>query len=162
MSTNFSADDILSIAERIEKNGADFYRAAAGNTCDPDAKQVLLNLAGMEDDHLRTFADMRADLKQDEKRQTAFDPEGEEAAYLRTMADSNVFNPKVDPAERLTGEESMEDILKIAIGLEKDSIVFYQAMKKFFPESLGRDKIDAIIDEEYKHIVILNEELQGS
>jgi len=62
--------------------------------------------------------------------------------------------------ERLTGREKAEDIFRMAIGLEKDSIVFYLGMKDAVPERLGRSKIDRIIKEEMVHIAILSGKLE--
>ena len=54
---------------------------------------------------------------------------------------------------------SYRDILLAAIGLEKDSIVFYLMMKPFVPESLGGSKVETILNEEATHVAILNKEL---
>jgi rubrerythrin len=43
--------------------------------------------------------------------------------------------------------------------MEKDSIVFYVGIKDLVPEKLGKNKIDNIIDEEKKHILLLANEL---
>ncbi len=56
MSYDFNANDILEMAERIEKNGAKFYRDAAGNVSDSSLKELLLDLASMEDNHEKMFA----------------------------------------------------------------------------------------------------------
>ena len=56
---------------------------------------------------------------------------------------------------------SEEEILKIAIGLEKESIVFYVGIKDIVPKSLGKDKIDAIIREEMSHVVLLSDQLKN-
>ena len=53
----------------------------------------------------------------------------------------------------------MKDILKAAIGAEKDSIVFYLGMKELVPEKLGKDKLDGIIKEEMAHIKLLSSRL---
>ena len=112
-----------------------------------------MGLAGMEDEHEKTFALLRADLSQKEKTATVFDPEGESALYLRALADSEVFFKKeIDVS-------SMEEILKAAITAEKDSIVFYLGMMQFVPEELGKDKLGMIIKEEMGHIRILSNEL---
>ena len=79
MSYDFNADDVFEMAEQIEKNGAVFYRQAAADVADPDAKSFLLNLAAMEDDHQQTFADMRKELGSGEKAATVFDPANEAA-----------------------------------------------------------------------------------
>ena len=43
-------------------------------------------------------------------------------------------------------------MLRMAIGLEKDSIVFYLGLKELVPERLGKGRLDGIIQEEYGHI----------
>jgi rubrerythrin len=153
MGFDFNADDIFEMAEQMERNGAKFYRTAAEKVADSSAKEFLLELAGMEDEHEKTFALLRADLSQKEKMATIFDPEGESALYLRALADTEVFFKKeIDVS-------SMEEILKAAIMAEKDSIVFYLGMMQFVPEELGKDKLGKIIKEEMGHIKILSNEL---
>jgi rubrerythrin len=159
MSVRFNADEIFEMAEQIERNGARFYRRAAAGTGDSECQTLLLHLAKMEGRHLKVFADMRADMLKEGQVATVdpvFDPEGEAAAYLRAMADGHVFDVRTDPFEVLSGEETIEEIFRTAIGLEKDSIVFYLGMKEMIPENLGKDKIDHIIKEEMRHITYLN------
>ena len=153
MGFDFNADDIFEMAEQMERNGAKFYRTAAEKVADASAKEFLLELAGMEDDHEKTFALLRADLSKKEKAATVFDPEGESALYLRALADTEVF------FEKEIDVSSMEEILKAAIMAEKDSIVFYLGMMQFVPEELGKDKLGKIVKEEMEHIRILSNEL---
>lgn len=162
MSIPFSADEILGIAEQIERNGARFYRKAAEAIQDSRAGKRLLDLAAMEDAHEKVFADMRADLSGKEQEPTASDPWGDSALYLQGIADGSVFDVKRDLSEWLTGKESKEDILRAAIGHEKDSIVFYTGVKDMVPEELGKDRIDAIIREEMGHLALLSSELASS
>jgi rubrerythrin len=153
MSYDFSADDIFEMAEQMERNGAKFYRTAAENAADTSAKELLIGLAVMEDEHEKTFAALRAELSEDQKAATVFDPEGESIHYLRALADTRVF------FEKEIDISSMKDILKAAIEAEKDSIVFYLGMKDLVPGKLGKDKMDIIIKEEMGHIKILSKEL---
>jgi len=155
-----NADEAFEMAEQIERNGAKFYRRAAGQTGDSTARQKLLKLAAMEDEHKKTFAAMRADLSEKERMETAFDPDSELTLYTRAMADKNVFDVHVDPSSILTGKETLEDILKTAIGLEKDSIAFYMGIREMIPEKLGKDRIDWIIKEEMGHIATLSEQMR--
>ena len=162
MSYYFNADEIFEMAEQIERNGAKFYRRAAEQVTSPDGGEFLLNLAVMEDAHEKIFIKMRADMLKQGQTATVdpvFDPEGEAGLYLRAMADGHVFNTRKDLAETLTGQESIEDILKMAIGREKDSVIFYLGMKDMVSEKLGKDKIDGIIKEEMGHVTILSKEL---
>ena len=160
MVLDFNADEIFQIAEQIEQNGARFYRGAAKLDFDEGAKQKLLNLAEMEDAHEKTFAAMRKELSGQAVASTIFDPHGEVANYLKAMADSYVFQKSVALEDLLSGK-SIEEVLKVAIGLEKDSIVFYLGIKESVPAKSGKDKIDNIIKEEMSHVTLLLNELKG-
>jgi len=162
VSVPFSADEVLGIAERIERNGARFYRKAADLISDSRARKKLLDLAAMEDEHEKVFAAMRADLSGRENEPTAADPWGEAALYLQGIADGHVFDVGQDPVEWLTSKRSKEDILTAAIGHEKDSIVLYLGIREMVPEELGKDKIDAILKEEMGHVAVLSNQLSSS
>lgn len=153
MSYDFTADEILEMAEQIERNGAAYYREAAQAVTAPAAKEFLLKLAAMEDGHEKTFQSMRAALKQSEKTSTTFDPQNEAALYLRSLADSRVF------AEKKIDFSSLREIFKGAIAAEKESILFYLGMKEIVPETLGKARIDAIIKEEMGHIRLISREM---
>jgi len=155
----FNADEVLMMAERIERNGFAFYTGAAVRTGDDGLRDLLRQFAEMEKEHEAIFAGMRAQLSQAEKAETAFDPESEGVKYLESMADTRIFNVNVDPAAILAGTETMEEVLRIAIGMEKDSVVFYQGIKEAVSEGLGRDRVNTVIKEEMWHIVVLGREL---
>jgi rubrerythrin len=159
MSIIFNAEEIFDLAIQIEKNGAAFYKKAAGNTSDAGLKDILNQLVDMEIDHEKTFTALKSKLVSSGQEATTFDPYEELAMYLKAFADGHVFDLS-DPSASLTGNESGVDILKKAIGLEKDSIVLYLGMKDLIPENLGKDKIDAIISQEMGHIRLLSGKLK--
>lgn len=162
MSITFNASEIFEMAEQIERNGIKFYRKAAEGVSDKGTRQVLLDLADMEAEHEKTFAEMRKQLSDREREPMVFDPDNEMALYLQAVADGHVFDLKYDLSKQLTGAESVEDILKLAIGAEKDSIVFYLGLKDFVPVKAGKDKVEAIIKEEMGHIAVLNQKMAAS
>lgn len=162
MTTAFNADEIFEIAERIEWYGSRFYRRAAQALADSSARQKLLDLAIMEEQHQQTFAAMRTELTDEERQPVHPDPWGEVTWYLQGIAQGHVFDVKTDPSEKLTGKETAEDILRMAIGLEKDSIVLYLGMRDVVPQRLGRGRVDDIIREEMGHIAVLSQELAAS
>ena len=162
MSYYFNADEIFEMAEQIERNGAKFYRRAAEQVTSPDGRQLLLDLAAMEDGHEKLFISMRAELSKQGQAVTVdpvFDPEGEAGLYLQAMADGHIFDVREDPGESLTGEESLADIYQSAIGREKDAVIFFLGMKDMVSERLGKDKIDGIIKEEMGHVTALSRQL---
>ncbi len=149
MANAFNADDIFEMAVQIEKNGAVFYREAAGGMKDSKHRDFLLELARMEDEHEAIFSNMKKELTDEEKTSTAFDPENENILYLKAFADSRVFFKKEKP------DSSFSSILACAIQTEKDSIVFYLGIRELVPPRLGQNRIDAIIKEEMSHIRLL-------
>ncbi len=153
MAFDFNIDEILAMAEEIERNGAAFYRTAAGGASDESIRDLLEELAGMEDQHEKTFAEMRAGLSEADKKPGAFDPEDETARYLKALADRRVFH------EKSIDLNSMKDVLEEAIVTEKDSIAFYVGMRDLIAADLGRDKISAVIKEEMRHLVLLTDKL---
>ena len=159
MSYDFNADDVFEMAEQIERNGAKFYRAAADNF--PDVSQIFLDLAAMEDKHLKTFAAMREELSGSESDSLVFDPYEEAQMYLQVMADGHVFDMNADLVQLLSGCKTPGDVLKMAIGIERDSIVFYVGLKESVSQKAGKEKVEAIIREEVGHIAILKKKLDG-
>lgn len=158
MGFDFNIDEILAMAEEIERNGAAFYRAAARKASDKMARDTLEELARMEDQHEKTFAGLRAGLTADDKKPGAFDPQDETAQYLKALADRRVFH------EKSIDLGSLKAVLAEAIVAEKDSIAFYVGMRELVPGNLGKDKIKAVIKEEMSHIVLLTgklNQLQG-
>ena len=153
MPVPISADEVFEMACQIERNGAAFYRRAAGQTDDGPARIMLEALADMEDEHLETFTAMRAEYAA--RGGSALQTDGEAAQYLRAMADGRVFDAG-DPAGKLTGDEDLADVLRTAVGLEKDSIVFYAGVKEAVGGAAGKKRIDAIIQQELGHIATLN------
>jgi rubrerythrin len=154
-----SVDEVLEIAQLLERNGARFYRRASQAFTDSPGRELLLDLAIAEDEHERLFTAMRAEVSPRERQRGLDDPYAKAAAYLRGMVDGQLFDVKADPSERLTGKETPEEIIKTAIGLEKEAIIFYLGVKDMVPEGPGSHRIDAIIKGEMGHIASLNEAL---
>jgi rubrerythrin len=158
MSNLFNADEVFTLAEQIERNGAAFYRKCAENR--PDEKTFLLELARMEDTHLSTFQTMHQTLTSMESELFAADPDNEAKAYLNSMAGGYVFDTHKDPSATISGSESFSDILRIALGLEKDSIIFYLGLKDMVSKNAGKEKVEAIIQEEMRHVTMLSNKLK--
>ncbi|MDZ7666621.1 MAG: ferritin family protein [Desulfotignum sp.] len=162
MAYDFNVDEIFEMAIQIEANGAKFYRKAAELQQESDNKEFLEKLARMEDKHKTTFEAMRKAVSEGQKQETVFDPANELSMYLKAMADNHGGEGDPDVVESLTGEESMKEIITTAIGLEKESILFYLGLKDLVPAKYGHDKLDDIIREEKLHIAQLNGFLKKS
>ena len=159
MGITFNAFEIFEMAEQVERNGVKFYRRAAEIFAEQEISQTLLELADMEVEHEQTFAEMRKQLSANQRELVAFDLDNKAALDLQAIAGGHVFNLKKDMSEQLTGDESIADVLKMAIQAEKISVTFYSALMKFVPEAAGKDRIEAIIKEENGHVALLNRKL---
>ena len=164
MSVAFNADEVLEMAEQIERNAGKFYREAAKKISQADMKDMFLSMASMEDGHLKVFQAMRKELKAQEKEPAVFDPYDEGTLYLQALADSKGSEGMKAPTIKLTGRESAQELLEIAIGAEKDSVLFYVGLKGLVPAGAGKDKVEAVIREEVRHVADLRRrlvEIQG-
>ncbi len=161
MGITFNANEIFEMAEEMERNGAKFYRKAAENASDKETKQMLLDMADMEDGHLKTFEKMREQLSGQEKGWTVFDPDNQSVLYLQAMADARGYEGKITPMKELTGSETPKEILETALNSEKESVLFYFGLKELVPVKAGRDKVEAIVIEELGHITTLLNKLKS-
>jgi rubrerythrin len=156
MSIHFNADEVFAMAIKIEENGIAFYRRAHELQKQSPHAPLLESLAKMEEGHKKIFEEMRRTVEPEFKAEQSYDPFEEATLYLGAMADSHGGEGSRDAADRLTGRESFDDIIDIALELEKKSILYYLGLRDLVPDHLGKSKIDFIIGEEKKHVIQLS------
>ncbi|MFU8855376.1 MAG: hypothetical protein ACNA8S_00055 [Deferrisomatales bacterium] len=152
MSYYMNVDEIYLVGVEIEKNGRAFYTAAAAATTDPEVRALCGELAAWEAKHVELFEELRRKLAPQASEGGAFDPADEEREYIRATADGHVFVKNRDIGGLVARCTSAAALLDLAIQFEKDSVVFYSAMKQLLPRAPG---LDALIDEELRHIGLL-------
>ena len=155
MGHEFSANEILEMAELIERNGTQLYLQAA-EKASGDKKSLLLELSIMQSKHEMSFAAIRKTLTDDDRCSTTFDPTNETAAYLKNLAESSVcFKSDLHAL-------SFAEIIHSAICTKHESTIFFLTMKDFVGCQSGLEKIDALIHENIKYLKLLNEKLTAS
>lgn len=147
--------EVFELAQQIERNGSAFYHAAAEAHGDEDAKSLLRSLAAMEDQHEVLFARLAANLAQAPGRST-YDPEAEALAYLQAAARSHIFNAQRDPVALVNAARSIDDVLRAALQVEKDTVALFSGLHDAMPESWGRAEVLLIVEEEKRHVVMLS------
>jgi len=155
-SVKFTGSEVIEMALKIEENGMKFYTDAFKVSKDEKVKALFKRLAIEEAHHIKTFSAMK-DLVKDEYVTEGFDPYITEASeYLRQMADSEVFKNPRDGAIFAGSIANPAEVLDFAIGMEKDSIVFYREYEKVIVE---KDKavLAALIEQEEEHLELLTE-----
>ena len=153
MSISFSGSELINIAIGIERRGIVFYDIMARSTENATAREVFHYLADMERQHIQTFQDMLAEA---DKYKFSKRPAGEYTAYLQALVDSAVFTDDLVTSEMATRAESDIEALELAIGAEKDSILFYYEMREIMPRR-AQPTVNRVIAEEKSHLRQLSE-----
>lgn len=146
----FSGSELVNVALGIEKNGIAYYDSVAELTTDAALKNVYNYLANMERKHIEIFQNILDSIS---KYQPTYAGETEEEyeLYLKALVDSAVFTNDQVARQMAQKASSPAEAIQIALGAEKDSIIFYCEMRDLIPER-DRPIIDGIISEEKSHI----------
>jgi len=155
MALNFNAHEVFDMGVQIERNGKAFYDAAAKKASNAAVRELFNDLATWEAGHVALFEKLRDDLPPGAGAGEVYDPEGDAQRYIRAAADSHVFLKNTDIVGIAAKCKDAMAALDMAVTFEKDSVVFYTAMKKVVPPNLGKSTVDRVIEEEIKHIGML-------
>jgi len=149
----FSAEETLKIAIEIEKNGREFYEGMLEETEDDEIREVFSDLANQEVKHRETFEEMLGDAETEEGpdlNELLYG--GLEDSYLSALADSKVFTPANENIKEAKTVNNRDELLSIAISLEKDTILYYYEILQNAKNSDDQDLIMDVIDEEKSHV----------
>ena len=75
------------------------------------------------------------------------------------MADAHGTEGRISVDEPLTGKETLEEIIQIALRAEKNSVCFYLGLKDLVSSDSGKEQVSRIIKEEMGHIAVLQTKL---
>ena len=153
MGNIFSGSEIVEIAIQIEKNGRDFYNALVAQSKSQEAKDIFKYLAGEEEKHIKAFQKI---LNSVQKYEPAESYPGEYFAYMNALASEHIFTQKDKGNEIAKRAKSDKEAIGLGIGFEKDSIIFYEGMKKVVPEDELKI-VDGLIAQEQDHLRKLSE-----
>ena len=155
MPTIINGEEILEMACQIERDGRAFYERSAELQPEGPARRLLEELAAMERDHERIFEALKDSHPDFGNAMTGH---ADIDRYLDAAVAGRVF-PKA-PTESLSAETSVRDILLTALQREKDTVVFYTALREAVPHDLGRDKLEEIIRQEVGHVAMIAAAIQ--
>jgi len=153
MGLRFTAGEVVELAILIEANGEAFYRSLERTAPDVRTREVFAYLAAEEERHRAAFAELKEALAN--YRPVESYP-GEHAAYMEALAEKNVFT-KRDVGRKLAQQvTSPHEAVETALEFEKESILFFEGMRRLLPQE-GQETVDRLIAEEKRHIVRLKE-----
>ena len=108
----------------------------------------------METQHAETFTEMLNKVPDDDfEVLSSYGFSEETYQYLNAIADSKVFPQKGDLG--LSENKDIVHAFSIAMGLEKDSIIFYYEVMGYISDE-HKPTLDKILTEEKKHLITLS------
>lgn len=148
MENIFRASEIVELGVQIEKNGRDFYNVVADKSKDKKTKEIFKYLEGEEVKHIIAFNKILKSVERYEP-QSAY-PE-EYFAYMNALASEHIFTK--EGKGRTIAQKIKDDSSAIDMGIsfEKDSIIFYEGMKRSVTED-DKGLLDELIRQEEGHL----------
>ena len=151
MGNIFTGSEVVEIGIQIEQNGRDFYNTLCNRSKNQKSKDAFKHLADEEEKHIATFQKI-LDSVQKYEPQEAFP--GEYFAYMNALASEHIFTQKNQGELIAKKMSSDKEAIDTGVGFEKESILFYEGMKKVVPEN-DHNIIDALITQEQNHLRLL-------
>ena len=149
----FNISEIIGFAIQIEEAGYRFYIETMKKVQEPNILKLFQHLADEEFKHEHIFREL---LKKAGKFTPPESYRGEYEKYMNDFLQSTMFRDfKIDRG-KINAIQGIQDALQIALDFEKNSIVFYTAMKQYMGDE-HRPLVDTIIQEELKHIMKINQ-----
>ncbi len=151
----FTLGEIIDLAVRIEANGQKAYRKAQKEVRDPGLASRLGWLADEEADHEKWFPKLKEGVEEGLQ-----DPKLEEMAngVLLGVLGDRAFS--IDDAD-FSKVEDLDQLLELSVEFEKDTILFYEMLSAFIEEEQTLNHLNRIIEEENRHVQILQDFLKN-
>lgn len=146
----FTPSELARIAMKIEQNGLSFYKAMAERTEDSEAKALFSFMALEEEAHFATFKKLLTKFEAYEIP-GVYEEEEDYDAYMADLVDNNVFAKDIDPVKLAGSIKTPVEAINLAIGFEKDTIIFFLHFKDIVPQE-EKFVFRELIAEENKHI----------
>ncbi len=151
----FTMRDLRTIAVQIERNGEKLYRLASGLVQDPEAARLLEWLADEEAEHAKWFEHLPVS---DTVEEGFAQLQALGSQLMQDALDQKTFGLDID---RLLEAGKWAEILEMAIEMEKETITFYQLLHAFVEQEDALEQLEAIIEEENRHVSKLTALLEG-
>lgn len=148
MGNIFSASEVVELGIQIEKNGRDFYNTLTKQSKKAKVQELFRYLAGEEEKHIVVFQKILDSVK---KYQPPESYPVEYFAYMNAFASEYVFTKENKGKEIAQKIKTDKEAVDLGIGFEKDSIIFYEGMRKVVPEHDPK-VISELISQEQSHL----------
>lgn len=153
MGNIFSGSEIVELGIQIEINGRDFYDVLSTLSKDAKARELFSFLKGEEEKHIATFKKLLGSVR---KYEPVDSYPGEYIAYMKSLSGEHVFTKKNKGSQIARAVKTDKEAIDLGIGFEKDSIIFYEGIKKSV-ESYDIKVVEDLIRQEQDHLIRLSD-----
>ena len=150
MPTIFNMAEVVDIGIEKEKARRDFYRSAAKIAPEGEVKALFEKLAAWEEDHVRQFEKIRAELDESEPPESY---PGEEVKYMQALVADQLYRD-TSPEKLAVEAATPQAAIDRGIEFEKDAILFFRSLGLFLSPD-RREIIERLVGEEKEHLVYL-------
>jgi rubrerythrin len=154
----WAGSEIVDIAKQVEELGEAFYEEALKHLKDARIRRIFAFLRDEERRHAGLFEAMLSGLK---SASVEWREDEQYLTYMRALARNHVFPDR--EAVRVAVQDLRDEAaaIRIALGFEKDSILFLHELRVLVREE-DRNTVDQLIAEEREHVRTLQELLDRS
>jgi len=154
MNEKLTVLEIIEIAIEIEKNGETFYNMLAESAETAILKDLFKYLSAEEKKHKLKFQEILKSIGDYQVSEIYYATEY--MGYMKALADNRVFRQDISPSDLAKNIKNPMDAIDVAIGFEKDSIIFLYETRDMF-EDFEKEAIQMLLKEEKGHIRKLSE-----
>ena len=149
----FDISELLEMAVKDELTGQAYYEALAQATADAKLRKLCAGLAAQEAGHATRFRAMTAEVPEPKKRTEGY--LGQREDYVGALLGSRAFPTPEAAAAKAAAIANDPAAVAIALGMEKNTLLFFLEMRDLVAEKDGK-YMDAIIEEERAHVTQLS------
>jgi rubrerythrin len=147
MAVIFSAREIVEAAVEKEKKRREFYANVSELSTHEGIKNLFQFLAEEEERHVAAFTQIRDNLPGDaHSEEYSADME----AYMDSVVDDRLY-ADIDSKEFVQNALDAKNVFRLAIGFEKDAILYFREFLPYLAES-DRKVVAELIEQEKGHI----------
>jgi len=147
MAVLFSARDIVEAAVEKERKRGGFYANVSELSTNKDMKELFRFLMEEEERHVVAFEQIRDKLSV-ETHSVEYDEDMQ--AYMDSVIDDRLYSD-MDSKEFVRKAIHAKDVFPLAIGFEKDAILYFTEFLPYLTES-DRKVVSELIEQEKGHI----------
>lgn len=148
MTIQLTGADLVDLAVQTETRGEQFYRQAAEQASDGQAKDLFTYLADQEVRHKQVFQGLGANIVSTEIDDTSWD---EAMAYIEATVDSAFFGKDDAPIRAVPKGATVAEMIRKAISFEQQTLLYFYTLRDLV-QSPNRRLVDEIVEEERSHV----------